>query len=418
MELEVLDTSESRRDSTLEIEACAIGSALLHEDAARFLRTVPETAFFSPAHQAIVKHCNAISQDGQLDLVTLRASMAASGEIAKAGGVEYLIQITQMVPSHRNARVYCEGVLTSYQRRRTRELCRSLSSEVHGLDGAGISERLHTAAREILSYQPMGGELLGAPVPPTEASTGVITSGFACVDSTKAQGGLGRRQMHLIMGDSNGGKSSMITQMMLAHAYDDQFARAVMVSTEMTRPQIRAKALAQLTGWSKPPTKNLDLAEKYAEAERKLAEMNVMFLGLDDLSSHEVAIEYVVAWVMAQHEKQPLDAVYLDGFQLYRTQTKDREYRMHELVSAEMLQLANRLDVAVITSAQVTEGEKRRDPMGSRRPWQDAATVIDIRYDQKSDTRTVRKTKDRFGHAPLELGLKWDNGHQNFKEEL
>jgi len=417
LELEVVSTSDARRDSTLEVEACAIGSALLDADAALHLRGVPVEAFYSPAHQVLARHCNEISRNGVLDFVTLRASLSASGDIGAVGGIEYAIQVAQMVPSARNARVYCDGVLASYQRRRLRELCHEISGQAYDLDGAGMASKLHEAAREILSYQPADGEVLGAPIPARVASSGVVTSGFRCVDSTKSRGGLGRRQTHLVMADSNGGKSSMLTQMMLAHCYRDEFARAVVVSTEMTRQEIREKALRQLTGWDSAPTKSLDLARKFRDAEESLAAMNVVFLGMDELASHEVAIEYVVAWVQAQHEKNPLDAVYLDGFQLYRTKTREKEYRMHELVSAEMLQLATRLDVAVVVSSQVTEGERRREPKGSRRPFEDASTVLDIRYDAKTQTRTVRKVKDRFGHAPLDLDLTWNPERVRFDEE-
>ena len=63
--------------------------------------------FYVPAHQAIFEAAKALSdQHSAVDLVTMNAELGRRGTLPGVGGIEYLIELTQFVPTTANVKDY------------------------------------------------------------------------------------------------------------------------------------------------------------------------------------------------------------------------------------------------------------------------------------------------------------------------
>ncbi len=63
--------------------------------------------FYVPAHQAIFEAAKALSdQHSAVDLVTMNAELSRRGTLPGVGGIEYLIELTQFVPTTANVKDY------------------------------------------------------------------------------------------------------------------------------------------------------------------------------------------------------------------------------------------------------------------------------------------------------------------------
>src|ERR1044072_10045669 len=80
-------------------------------------RVVMASDFFRPAHQAIFTACCGLADE--LDLVTLKHDLEASGKLAACGGEEYLVSLAEFVPSVANIEHYAGIVKEKSERRRT-----------------------------------------------------------------------------------------------------------------------------------------------------------------------------------------------------------------------------------------------------------------------------------------------------------
>lgn len=99
--------------SNVDAEACVLGGMLLSADAIGDVLDVPLTAadFYKPAHEAIfgaILNLNGRSEPA--DPVTVGALLAKSGDLAHIGGLPYLHQLINTVPTAANAGYYAEIV--------------------------------------------------------------------------------------------------------------------------------------------------------------------------------------------------------------------------------------------------------------------------------------------------------------------
>src|SRR5437763_1976272 len=89
----------------LEAEMSSLGTMLLSEKACEdVLGILKEDEFSSPAHRGIVKaiHQRALNSKA-VDVLTLKNELLERGRLQSAGGVDYLLQIQESVPSAANA---------------------------------------------------------------------------------------------------------------------------------------------------------------------------------------------------------------------------------------------------------------------------------------------------------------------------
>lgn len=90
--------------NSMEAEQSVLGSMLLDQDAvAAAMETLTEEDFYAPAHQVIFSAMAQLYRSAQpIDLVTLVDVLEQRNEVTKAGGMEYIAQLSRTVPTTTN----------------------------------------------------------------------------------------------------------------------------------------------------------------------------------------------------------------------------------------------------------------------------------------------------------------------------
>ena len=107
------ETSDRIPLHSIEAEMSVLGSMLLAQRAAEEIVTIlSEDDFFRPAHQVIFRALRQlITSHKEIDIVTLRTELTERAMLNDVGGVDYLLQLAEYVPSAANSKYYAQIVL-------------------------------------------------------------------------------------------------------------------------------------------------------------------------------------------------------------------------------------------------------------------------------------------------------------------
>lgn len=136
---------------SVEAEMSAIGSMILAQRAAEeLIGLLDESDFYRPAHRmffSALRHLLATKQE--IDVVTLRTVLIERKQLADVGGVDYLLQLAEYVPSAANAKYYAQIVSDKASMRKLEQAARDILDVVHDSELEGADDRLQKAG-EIL----------------------------------------------------------------------------------------------------------------------------------------------------------------------------------------------------------------------------------------------------------------------------
>jgi replicative DNA helicase len=136
---------------SIEAEMSVLGSMILSTRAAeQLITTLTEDEFYRPAHRLIFRAMRQlVSNHKEIDLVTLRAELVERGNLADVGGIDFLIEIAEYVPSAANAMDYASIVRDRATLRRLEESAGKIIEIVHNPDEGAASDKVDAAERVI-----------------------------------------------------------------------------------------------------------------------------------------------------------------------------------------------------------------------------------------------------------------------------
>ncbi len=136
---------------SIEAEMSVLGSMILSTRAAeQLITTLTEDEFYRPAHRLIFRAMRQlVSNHKEIDLVTLRAELVERGNLADVGGIDFLIEIAEYVPSAANAMDYAGIVRDRATLRRLEESAGKIIEIVHNPDEGNASDKVDAAERVI-----------------------------------------------------------------------------------------------------------------------------------------------------------------------------------------------------------------------------------------------------------------------------
>ena len=156
----------------LEAEKSVLGAMLQSNQAVMLaVETLTDKDFFDPAHQEIYSAMTAVSAQGRpVDLVTVDEELERRGSLAGVGGLEYLVALSQFVPTTANAGAYIRIIDEKATLRRLIDAANGISKDCY--DGQmETSDILAQAEKRIYDItMRKGGEML-RPVQPVLLST-------------------------------------------------------------------------------------------------------------------------------------------------------------------------------------------------------------------------------------------------------
>ncbi|KHK95151.1 helicase DnaB [Microbacterium mangrovi] len=380
--MSIADISEERLGGPREFERkpphdvvaeqSTLGGMLLSKDAvADVIESLRGTDFYLPKHELIFEAILALYSHGEpTDVVSVGDELMKTGELDRAGGVDYLHSLTSIVPTAANAGYYAGIVSERALLRRlvdagTRivqmgyngqgdavDLVNNAQAEIYGVTGAEAAEdyvpltiAVDAAVNEIEAARGRDGQMTGIP------------TGF--VEFDQLTNGLHPGQMIIIAARPAMGKSTLALDFARSAAITNNMP-TIIFSLEMSKSEI---AMRLMSAEGSVPLQSmrkgtLDSRDWTTIASTR-GRINDAPLYIDD--SANMTLVEIRAKCRRLKQKVGLRMVIIDYLQLMSSGKKveSRQQEVSEFSRALKL-LAKELGVPVIALSQLNRGPEQR----------------------------------------------------------
>ena len=244
----------------LEAEQALLGCILIdNQSQIDILATMHESDFYSESHSQIYKAMNKVYQKSTpVDFVTLTDQLEKDGVLEKVGGIDYIMTLTNIVPSAANFKYYCDIVKSDSIRRK---LIRSGQEIIEdAFNNSDKDKSLQFAEQVVFNIAEKEGrsslEHVGrgdGPVKKVIDKFGEIAkdptvlkgipTGFT--DFDKITNGLQNSDLILLAARPGVGKTSF-SMNILVHAATELNKKCAIFSLEMSKEQLMQRAICSL----------------------------------------------------------------------------------------------------------------------------------------------------------------------------
>ena len=370
------DTAQEVRlpPQNVEAEQCVLGSILLDNSALnRILDMVTPQDFYKREHQLIfTTMLDLYEKNHPIDLVTLSDALTHREELEAVGGVNYLMELAEVVPSSAHvqhyARIVKEKAVLRHLIRASNDiltLCYEGSQEVEDL--LDEAERLIFSVSELKTQRDFVDSkiLLKEAIKSLEelsrkkkSVTGIPT-GFQELDRLTA--GFQPSDLIIIAARPSMGKTALALNI-AQHVAIKEGKSVAIFSLEMSREQL---ALRMLSSLAKVPSHKLRTGilsandwKKVIRAANKLSDAPIF---VDDTPA--LSVLEIRAKARRLMSEKGLNLIVIDYLQLMRgrSKTESRQQEISE-ISRSLKGLAKELNVPVLALSQLSRAvESRQD---------------------------------------------------------
>lgn len=325
-----------------------------------------EDMFLNPTHRTIFRAIESAAQSGEPgDLVALTARLEATGQLDGVGGAAGVTDIlTTLTATHPQQAAYYRQQLV--EARNYRDTLRAVTLALPEIAAMRIPlpelvERIAAAAdhdqdrkSETLAQQMDG---LFAELERSEPQE-AFSTGLPSLDR-HLSGGIHRKQMTVVAGETGGGKSILLALAALANA---QIGRSVAIfSLEMPARDILKRMAANLAGL--PIKAAHEKPEK--EEQEKLDRISRALIGLTSLPLTIIDTMTSLAEIEAEARRLArlgkADLIVVDYLQLIANEGPDSREQAISEIARKLKNLALSSGSAVITASQLNEDGKLRE---------------------------------------------------------
>ena len=376
-----------------EAEQAVLGAMLLDQDAAlKAAELLDDTMFYREGHRLLFRAMIALTERGDvIDPVTLRDELMRRGDLDRAGGMEYLGALIDVVPTAANVEYHADNaehrVFQVAQLRRSEEFVR-------------LKELIWPTMERIEQLHTSQGALTG------------VASGFTDLDRLTA--GFQRGDLVIIAARPSMGKTAFALNV-VQHAAIEHDVGVAIFSLEMTKDQLVQRLLcSEGLVDAQRLRRGLLHDDDYPKLARAAGLLGTAPIWIDDSAVLTPLAMRSKAWrLKADHD---IGMVVVDYLQMMHGPS-DAENRQQEIsfISRSLKALAKELDVPLVALSQLSRapeqrgGEHRRPQLSDLRESgaieQDADVVCFIYRQEFYDGPTDPKTNDNIeGLAELLVG--------------
>jgi len=342
-------------------EGALLGSILI--DTSKYfdvLGLVDIECFAKSEHKLIFALLKELLDDGQtvIDLVLIKSKLIAKNQLMAVGGIEYLVELANTVPSSANAVHYAEIVKDKYYRRRIRDYANSLLIQTKGEEDTqmvyanacadiqnvfdGKADNKHTMLSDTLEDFNL------------DDSTNYISTGFSSHDL--AYYGHGQGQMIIVAGRPGSGKTSLLLEMAIRQCDKDTpvaFFSLEMSSRDLVQRILCSRASVNLRNVMQGSLTLDD--EMRIEAHKKKLEGKPIILD----ETRMLTASTLRSRIYSLKHQHGVKVVYLDYIQLMTGDGDNRQQVVSD-ISRSIKLIALQLDIPIIVGCQLNRKNEMR----------------------------------------------------------
>lgn len=357
----------------VEAEMAALGSMMLSERAGiQVSDTLGEDDFYVPAHKEIYLAMRHLLQTARpIDLVTVKNALIERNSLQNIGGLEYLVQIAESVPTAANAGFYAGIVVEKSTLRRLEQAGHEIVGVVHDTE-LTVEEKVDSAESRIFE---VGRKRLGKNFAhvrslakeffkdvDTLMETGEpilgMPSGYADLDSmtTGFYGG----DLVILAARPAMGKTSLALNFALNVA-SQSAGNVAVFSLEMSGHQLVRRMIATLAQVPMGALKQANLSHHdYHKLTEACEQLYSLPMYIDD--SSDVSPMDMRGKCRRLKAEGGLSLVVVDYLQLMRgnKRTENRTQEISEIARG-LKSMAKELEVPIIALSQLNRGVESRD---------------------------------------------------------
>jgi len=356
---------------------------------------ISEVDFYREANGRIYAAMRQIVEAGdELDIVSLMTELTERNMLENVGGLAYLMQLGDFVPTTSHIATYTKLVKRAADRRRMMEQCLYLVSNINedietqdlydqwisnvGSVNGHVDDSTHVD--EVIG--PEVEEIIGR----TTTKMAGITTGFMNLDD--ALNGFRPGELTILGARPSMGKSALALQMALGAARKQH--TALYISIEMSSQMVAQRMLSLMTGIDNKRLANAVMYDYEQENLRK-ARANLLGMPLMVSAKSPITVSEIRARVTRLKKEKDLKVVFIDYLQMIDTGNKS-ENRTREIgiVSRALKSMAKELNVAVVALSSLSRGVERRD---DKRPM-----MSDLRESGDLESDVLRRHGNKGRH--------------------
>lgn len=426
-------------------EQSVLGSILLDpKKIVHAIDTIQAEDFFDLKHQLIYKAMVQVHNDNlKIDFTSIMSKLEQTQNLAQVGGLEYIISLSEFVPSVTHFDSHVDLVVDASLKRQVIETTSQITLEGHQTE-LDATEYIAKAEEMIfaISQKRKTSEFthiaevikeVQQKIEENKNKTGGITglrTGFANLDNLTS--GLQPEELIILAARPSMGKSAFALNLGINIAKRNKAGKAYVAvfSLEMANDQLASRMLsneADIDSY-KLRSGNLDSKDwaNLTVGKMALENMNIVF---DD--SAAVGVSDIRAKCRKLSQEGKLDFVIIDYLQLIKGDSRSGN-RQEEVakISRSLKQMARELKIPVLALSQLSRAVETRD---DKRPVladlresgsieQDADIVMFLfrqdYYERDPDKKTgdvdVSIAKNRQGRSGIDIHFKFDPAYSRF----
>jgi replicative DNA helicase len=409
----------------LEAEKSVLGALLIDKDSiVKVVEFLKPQHFYKPSHESIFEAILTLYERKEpADLITVPNQLKKMKELDNVGGVSYLTELVNAVPTSANVESYANLIKNDFIKRslmsaaseigelvfeddevegildKSEQLIYSLSQNLTYQDFVPIKDTLEVTFERLDEISKKKGALRGVP------------TGLKGLD--KMLSGLQKENLIILAARPSVGKTSLALNIAQHAAVDGDFGVAIF-SLEMGREMLvdrMISAQAGIDNW-KIATGNLDEEDfkKYGVATGELSEANIF---IDDTAGVGVMEMRTKARRLMLENK--IDLIIVDYMQLVKAPQAESRVQEVSKISQGLKNLARELKVPVLALSQLSRAVEQRG--GEKKPQlsdlrdsgsieQDADIVMFLYHPNEEDRSNAKLIVAKHRNGPTgELDL-------------
>ncbi|WP_022851422.1 replicative DNA helicase [Limisalsivibrio acetivorans] len=359
-----------------EAEQAVLASLLIDERAAdKVMHTLTPSDFYHPQHQYIFSVLIKLHDEMKpKDIVTLASYLSDNNTLARAGGVEYISSLVEIIPNSANVGYYA-GIIKEKSTLRQlihlsadmTEMCYEQVDDIRDVVETAekrifelAEDKLKADVLAIGEHMHRTFEVLEKLYHRKEETTGV-PSGFRDLD--ELTNGFQRSDLIIVAGRPGMGKTAFTLNLAMNATYrpkEQESFTVAFFSLEMSSQQLVQRLLSAQAGVDSNKLRTGKFSmEEWQNLTAAAGELSELKLYLDDTPAiNSLELRAKCRRLKREHG---LDMVVVDYLQLMGSAkgTESREQQIAE-ISRSLKALAKELDIPIIALSQLNRGVENR----------------------------------------------------------